>query len=86
MTAAESTILEFFRQYQIGPAEMLFFNPGDCKLQPGSFASAMRSLIERGMVVKERPALAYSLTRQGYRALLSIKVPEVARKRTNVAR
>lgn len=74
MTPAEVDILEFFRRYQVGPAEMLFFNPGDCKLPDGSFQNAMKSLMDKGLVVKERPRRAYSLTRAGYQ--LSIHVED----------
>jgi hypothetical protein len=77
MSASESTILQFFRRYQIGPAQMLFFNPGDCKLSTGMFNSAMQSLIARGMVIKERPKQAYSLTHTGYDA--SMLEPVAAR-------
>jgi hypothetical protein len=71
MTADECTILAFFRRYAIGPEEMLFFNPGDCKVSPGAFRTAMDSLMNRGLVIKERPKQAYSLTRHGYRLSLS---------------
>jgi len=72
MTATETAILTFFRRYQIGPHEMLFFNANDCKLGPGSFRTAMQSLVSRGLVIKERPAKAYSLTRDGYDLSLSV--------------
>ncbi len=71
MNAVESTILVFFRRYMIGPAEMLFFNPGDCKVTPKHFETAMQSLMRQGLVVKERPTSAYSLTAAGYDASLT---------------
>ncbi len=70
MKVAEWDILRFFRRYQVGPAEMLFFGPKDRKVAAGSFRAAMGSLIEQGLVVKERPEQAYSLTTAGYRASL----------------
>ncbi len=76
MRVAEWDILRFFRRYQVGPAEMLFFGPKDRKVAAGSFRSAMGSLIEQGLVVKERPEQAYSLTTAGYRA--SLLAPERA--------
>ena len=68
MTAAEWRILSLFRRYQVGPAEMLFVNSRDCRVTAEGFVSAMRRLIENGMVVKEHPHQAYSLTRAGYEA------------------
>ncbi len=73
MSATEAVILTFFRRYQIGPHQMLFFNSGDCKLGPSSFRTAMQSLVSRGLVVKERPPQAYSLTRNGYDLSLSVE-------------
>jgi predicted transcriptional regulator len=73
MSATETAILTFFRRYQIGPHQMLFFNANDCKLGPGSFRTAMQSLVSRGLVIKERPAKAYSLTRDGYDLSLSVE-------------
>jgi hypothetical protein len=73
MTATETAIMFFFRRYQIRPAEMLFFNPADCKVSPGPFHTAMESLMRRGWVVKERPKHAYSLTRDGYDISLALQ-------------
>jgi hypothetical protein len=75
MKTAELDILRFFRHYQVGPAEMLFFGPNDRKGAAGTFRSAMGSLISQGLVVKERPEQAYSLTSAGYRASLSAPEP-----------
>jgi hypothetical protein len=80
MTPSEAAILTFFRRYEIGPAEMLFFNPGDCKLGIAPFYSAMESLVRRGLVVKERHKLAYSLTRNGYTLSLTVPLPVVAKR------
>jgi hypothetical protein len=71
MSSDECKILAFFRHYDIGPDEMLFFNPGECKVGPTPFRNAMDSLISRGLVIKERPKQAYSLTRRGYHLSLS---------------
>ncbi len=37
MTPSECAILNYFRRYDIGPSEMLFFNPNDCKLPMAPF-------------------------------------------------
>jgi hypothetical protein len=66
METIESAILAYFRRYRIQPAEMLFFNAHDCKLPDKPFHAAMDSLVHRGMVIKERPSAAYSLTQAGY--------------------
>ena len=71
MSATELSILRVFRSYQVGPAEMLFLNSGDCRVSASSFLPAMRRLIDKGMIVKERPEHAYSLTRAGYQLSLS---------------
>ena len=78
MTPNECAILTFFRQYDIGPSQMLFFNPGDCKLGAGSFRTGMESLMKRGLVVKERHKLAYSLTRPGYDLAVTLPRPKRA--------
>ena len=74
MTATEFAIMGFFRRYKIRAEEMLFFNPADCKMSPGPFHTAMESLMRRGLVIKERPKQAYSLTRNGYDISLSIEL------------
>ena len=73
MTASECSIMVFFHRYEIGPHQMLFFNPGDCKLAESRFREAMQSLMIRGLVIKERPKHAYSLTRPGYDLSLSVQ-------------
>jgi DNA-binding IclR family transcriptional regulator len=67
MNAAEWSILDLFRRYLVRPSEMLFCNAGNCRITDSSFHSAMLRLVQRGLVVKERPRCAYSLTEAGYR-------------------
>jgi predicted transcriptional regulator len=74
MSADECTVLEFFRRYETGPHQMLFFTLYNCKMPANRLRTAMRGLIERGLVVKERPEQAYSLTRDGYRLSLTAVV------------
>jgi hypothetical protein len=74
MTATELSILRVFRSYRVGPAEMLFLNSGDCRVSASSFLPAMRRLIDKGMIIKERPEHAYSLTKAGYE--MSLSAPE----------
>lgn len=71
MTASEAKIMRLFRQYRADPCRMVFFNAGPAKAHPASFHAAMTSLIDGGLVVRERRRDAYSLTPQGYRASLS---------------
>jgi hypothetical protein len=66
MTTDERKILAFFRQYQAGPAQMLFFHQGNSALPVNRFQAAMHGLIAKRIVVKERPRNAYSLTNKGY--------------------
>src|SRR5690606_10360318 len=70
----------------IGPEQMLFFNPGDCKVAPAPFRTAMESLMNRGLVVKERPKQAYSLTRSGYQLSLSPDVRKCTETKAPKAR
>jgi len=84
MNPVECAILVFFRRYRIMPAEMLFFNPTDCKLATRPFNAAMQSLMRQGLVVKERPNLAYSLTPAGYDASISAEQGAELTGRTRV--
>ncbi len=72
MTATETDILRYFRQYRIGANEMLFFNSGMSKSQTSKFRNAMASLIDNGLVIEERRRGAYSLTPRGYDISLSL--------------
>lgn len=67
MNSAESAIFAIFRSYRTRPNEMLFFNPGACAAPNDQFDAAMLSLRRRGLVIKERPSRAYSLTSEGFR-------------------
>ncbi len=71
MSNAEVAILRQFRVYRARSHEMLFLNSGRAKSNPREFARAVNSLMERKLVVKERPRDAYSLTASGYAASLS---------------
>ena len=67
---SEAEILRLFRSYRVRASEMLFFNQGVTKARPAHLSRALASLVERGLVVKERHPDAYSLTDLGYRASL----------------
>jgi len=71
VTKSEVDILRCFRQYDVEPTAMLFFNAGPAKAHSASFHSAMTSLIDGGLVVKERRRDAYSLTEHGHRVAQS---------------
>jgi RIO-like serine/threonine protein kinase len=71
MSDTEVAILRQFRAYRAKSNEMLFLNSGRAKSHPREFARAVNSLMERKLVVKERPRDAYSLTPRGYAASLS---------------
>ena len=86
MTVAEWRILSLFRRYHVGPAEMLFVNSRDCRVTAEGFVSAMRRLIENGLIVKEHPKQAYSLTQAGYTASRTRPKPSFSRVRRRVPR
>ena len=67
---SEAEILRLFRSYRVRASEMLFFNQGVTKARPAHLSRALQSLVDRGLVVKERHPDAYSLTDRGYRASL----------------
>jgi len=68
MTKAEKDILRYFRNYHVGANEMLFFNTNPANATTSSFTMAMASLIDSGLVNRERRRNAYSLTDDGYEA------------------
>jgi hypothetical protein len=71
MTDSEAEIMRYFRRFDVGVGQMLFFDTGPAHADPARFHHAMGSLIRRGLVVQERRRGAYSLTQRGYRASLS---------------
>lgn len=68
MTNAERTILSTFRRFDMQPNKMLCLGSIVGNLNTREFQVAMDSLIEKGMVLRERPKHAYCLTRSGYDA------------------
>lgn len=66
MTPAEHKIMAVFRRFRVGPYKMLCMN----HFVDEAFLAAMEHLIDRKLVVKDRPAHAYYLTRAGYEAAL----------------
>jgi hypothetical protein len=71
MTTSEHEIMRYFRRFDVGVGEMLFFDTGPARVDPSKFHNAMGSLIRQGLVVEERPKGAYSLTDRGYRISLT---------------
>jgi hypothetical protein len=78
MTGTELDIMRLFRAYGVTAHQMLFFPAGFAKPDSRKFSGAMQSMIERGLVVKERNHEAYSLTARGYRETLRLSEPETA--------
>ena len=68
MTTAEIEIMLYFRQYDVGIGQMLFFYSGLAKSHPPKFHQAMASLMRNGLVIEERYRAAYSLTPRGFQA------------------
>jgi hypothetical protein len=71
MSDSEVEIMRYFRRFDVRVGQMLFFDTGPQRADAARFYQAIESLIQRGLVVEERPHCAYSLTRSGYRASLS---------------
>jgi hypothetical protein len=71
MTKTQIGIMRHFRQYRIGANQMLCFNASLANSDASRFQLAMASLIQDGLVNKERPKRAYSLTPDGFLASLS---------------
>jgi predicted transcriptional regulator len=65
ITASERDVLNVFRNYQITPGQLLCFSGSTLK----KHQHALRRLVERNMVIKERFKGAYSLTQSGYHAM-----------------
>jgi hypothetical protein len=70
MSDVEIEIMQYFRRFDVGVGQVLFFDTGPAKAHPTQFNHAMESLVRRGMVIKERHRGAYSLTARGYRKSL----------------
>jgi hypothetical protein len=67
LTKSERGVLETFRRFLMTPGVMLCFNgPHLAKHNSG-----LRTLTEKGMLVKESFRGGYSLTRAGYEAMRS---------------
>lgn len=67
MTTEELKVLGLFRRYLVRPAEMLLVYAQECRVSTRRLLPVMRGLVAKGLVVKERPPGAYSLTPEGYR-------------------
>ncbi|HJS09098.1 MAG TPA: hypothetical protein VJ809_15620 [Pirellulales bacterium] len=78
LNGAERDILRLFRAYGVTAHQMLFFPGGFAKPESRKFTSSINSMIERGLVVKERHHEAYSLTAHGYRESLKLSESETA--------
>ena len=73
ISAEEASILRLFRSYGVRANEMLFFNRNSGKDHSPRFNQAMRSMVERGLVIPEqRHRDAYSLSTSGYEASLAV--------------
>lgn len=65
LSPSEKTVLRTFRQYLVTPGEMLcFFGPNLERHK-----AALQQLTQRDLLVKEQFQGAYSLTREGFRAM-----------------
>jgi len=71
LTPAEIDILRFFRSYGVKSNEMLFFNCGMAKSHPPAFKKAMRSIIQPGMCVQERPPKPSRVAARGHPPLFT---------------
>jgi hypothetical protein len=78
LNGTELDILRLFRAYGVTAHQMLFFPAGFAKAESRKFTSSINSMIERGLVVKERHHEAYSLTPRGYRESLKVSQAEAA--------
>ena len=82
MSPSERVILGYFCNYQAGPGQMVFFQPGACKLPPNSFRTSMNSLIEQELVVRERP----KTPTRSRSAAIRKRSPNSPRRRTSADR
>lgn len=67
LTKSEERVLSIFRQFLVGPGEMLCLNAPQVK----TYSSAIKQLIEKGFLQRETFKGGYSLTREGFSAMRS---------------
>ncbi|MEM8681433.1 MAG: hypothetical protein AAGF97_18970 [Planctomycetota bacterium] len=65
LTVSETRVLNKFREFQMNPNEMLCFYGPDLKAKK----AALNSLVEKQLLLREKFAGAYSLTRAGYESM-----------------
>jgi hypothetical protein len=75
MTLDEEKIMRHFRAYRVAADEMLFFNTTSSSPHSPQFFKAMAALIGRGLVQKESPKNAYSLTPLGSQLMRTPRGP-----------
>jgi len=68
MTDSERAVLNIFRNYQMRPNEMLCL---DNKIA-SRYRSAVKGMIDRGLLQEERRKDAYCLTTEGFQALKAL--------------
>jgi hypothetical protein len=68
MTPTELKIMAIFRRFRVGPHKMLCMS----HFVDDAFLATIENLIDLKLVVKDRPAHAYYLTRAGYEAALLV--------------
>jgi DNA-binding IclR family transcriptional regulator len=78
LNGTERDILRLFRAYGVTAHQMLFFPAAFAKSESRKFTNSIQSMIECGLVVKERRHEAYSLTPRGYRESLKVAQSETA--------
>lgn len=65
----ERRVLSIFRQFQVGPHQMLCFNSQQVK----SYRNAFKLLMEKGFLIREDFSGAFSLTRDGFTEMKKAK-------------
>ena len=66
LSNSEQAVLAVFRSFQVNTGEMLCFHGPQLE----RYGATLRTLTEKDLVVKERFAGGYSLTRAGFDALV----------------
>ena len=61
----ERRVLSIFREFQVGPNQMLCFNSQQVK----SYRHAFKLLMEKGYLIREEFSGAFSLTHDGFAAM-----------------